>query len=156
MTPEERVNLVNSIVENVNYLNGFTLPDGQKLIEVLSVSNNLKDEKLIDLSISIPLDDFRLAGVFDISIVKTALTDISHHLPGQNDDLNSNARKNAEQKLANKDLSAKLDGANVEVSTRQVPQDEFEVESKKQAESPKIGRLSKVSKHIVNAIKLAA
>lgn len=162
LTSKERGALVSNITESVNFLNKATLSDGQKLVEYLDVENNKKDNKLINLNISIPMDSFRLNGAFDISVLQLALYYISHNLPNKNQnnlekDINSKTRKKAEQSLIKQDLSTKLVGIDAEELTGQIAQDEFILDKQKQALAPKkLSGLRKTLKHITNIFKLSA
>ena len=163
LTTEERAELVGHIVDSVNFLNSVILDDDQKLVEFLRLSNNIKDNKLVDFSLAIPVDDFRISGVFDISVLQQALSGISHNVPNQNQEAQvegtaSKTRQQIEQNLIKADLSAQLATLDEATSlTSQGAQDEFSEAFKKRAQevikSPSGFR--KLVKDMAKAIKLA-
>lgn len=159
LTPEERETLVSHINESVNYLNSATLSNGQKIVEYVNVDNSEKDKKLVSLNISIPIDNFKINGVFDISVVEAVLSDIAHNLPSQHKDNlgqddNSKARIKAEQRLIKQNLNAKLVNVDIQTPTEQNNQDEF-VLAKQNKTPKKLTGINRAVQYLVNSARLS-
>jgi hypothetical protein len=108
MDNEEYKRRLENIVVNVKFLRGAML-NGINVVSDIYVDQNQIDPKLINLRITIAIDNFEINGVYDISVLKNALLNISHSLPlARGEDPYKKIRLKAEQSLSDENLADKL------------------------------------------------
>jgi hypothetical protein len=110
MDNDEYKSCIENIVVNVNFLRNATI-DGVNFVSNIYVNQNQIDPKLIDLQFSSVFDEFVINGVYDVSVIKKALFNISNNLPlGSSVDPHKKIREKAEQALVENNLINKLKG----------------------------------------------
>ncbi|MEI6236980.1 MAG: hypothetical protein WCP03_00055 [Candidatus Saccharibacteria bacterium] len=146
MDNKEYRSRIENIVVNVKFLRKVTV-DGVSFLSNIYVDQNKIDPKLINLQISIAFDEFAIDGVYDVSVLKKSLFDISHNLPQSTlDDPYKNVRQKAEQLLIEENLIENLSGVKkTDDKAALLEQGELVEEFIKQA-NPKHKKFSKFKK----------